>query len=194
MEPIVRPATEADVPFLAWVQQEAARSHLPSGFWDLAFPGPEEDRLRIVGRICKSPVRSFCHWSNFLVAEVDGKAAAGLSAYTNASVAAGPALTLQCMPKREDLFAGAEYDNPELQLHRHVMFPARAGDMIVVDARGDMGSGIFGEMMLTYLKGRGGAGNLRFPGRRRAEIGVPCGGRRGGRAGARSMEVEGGFR
>jgi regulator of RNase E activity RraA len=73
-------------------------------------------------------------------------------------VAAGPALTLQCMPKREDLFSGAEYDNPELQLHRQVMFPARAGDMIVVDARGDMGSGIFGEMMLTYLKGRGGAG------------------------------------
>jgi len=72
--------------------------------------------------------------------------------------AAGPALTLQCMPKREDLFGGAEYDNPDLQLHRHVMFPAQAGDMIVVDARGDMGSGIFGEMMLTYFAGRGGQG------------------------------------
>ena len=52
-------------------------------------------------------------------------------------IAAGPALTLMCMPKREDLFNGAEYDNPDLQLHRHVMFPAKAGDMIVVDARGD---------------------------------------------------------
>jgi regulator of RNase E activity RraA len=72
--------------------------------------------------------------------------------------AAGPALTLQCMPKREDLFPGSEYDNPELQLHRHVMFPAQPGDMIVVDARGDMGSGIFGEMMLTFLAGRGGQG------------------------------------
>lgn len=72
--------------------------------------------------------------------------------------AAGPALTLQCMPKREDLFSGAEYDNPDLQLHRHVMFPAQAGDMVVVDARADMGSGIFGEMMLTFLAGRGGAG------------------------------------
>ena len=72
--------------------------------------------------------------------------------------AAGPALTLQFMPKREDLFDGDEYDNPDLQLHRHVMFPAQAGDMVVVDARGDMASGIFGEMMLTYLAGRGGAG------------------------------------
>jgi regulator of RNase E activity RraA len=62
------------------------------------------------------------------------------------------------MPKREDLFGGSEYDNPDLQLHRHVMFPAQAGDMIVVDARGDMGSGIFGEMMLTYFAGRGGQG------------------------------------
>jgi len=71
---------------------------------------------------------------------------------------AGPALTLQFMPKREDLFAGGEYDNPELQLHREVMYPAQAGDMIVVDARGNMSSGIFGEMMLTYFKGRGGQG------------------------------------
>ena len=71
---------------------------------------------------------------------------------------AGPALTLQFMPKREDLFVGGEYDNPDLQLHRQVMYPARAGDMIVVDARGDMASGIFGEMMLTFFAGRGGLG------------------------------------
>lgn len=71
---------------------------------------------------------------------------------------AGPALTLQCMPKREDLYGTDEYENPELQLHRHVLYPAQAGDMVVVDARGDMASGIFGEMMLTFLAGRGGAG------------------------------------
>jgi len=71
---------------------------------------------------------------------------------------AGPALTLQMMPKREDLYGSNEYDNLERQLHRHVLYPAQAGDMVVVDARGDMGSGIFGEMMLTYLAGRGGAG------------------------------------
>jgi regulator of RNase E activity RraA len=71
---------------------------------------------------------------------------------------AGPALTLQCMPKREDLYGAREYDNPELQLHRHVLYPAEAGDMVVVDARGDMASGIFGEMMLTFFAGRRGAG------------------------------------
>lgn len=71
---------------------------------------------------------------------------------------AGPALTLQFMPKREDLYGANEYDNPEVQLHRHVLYPAQAGDMVVVDARGNMASGIFGEMMLTYFAGRRGAG------------------------------------
>jgi regulator of RNase E activity RraA len=71
---------------------------------------------------------------------------------------AGPALTLQCMPRREDLYGSQEYENPELQLHRHVLYPAQAGDVVVVDARADMASGIFGEMMLTFFAGRGGAG------------------------------------
>ena len=92
MDITVRPAVAADVPFIAWVQQEAARSHLPQGFWDLAFPGPDGDRLRIIGRVCDAAARSFCHWSGFLVAEADGRAAAALSAYTKPSVAAGSAL------------------------------------------------------------------------------------------------------
>jgi len=71
---------------------------------------------------------------------------------------AGPALTLQFMPKREDLYGADEYGDPEKQLHRHVLYHAEAGDVVVVDARGDMDSGIFGEMMLTYFAGRGGLG------------------------------------
>ena len=34
-----RPANAEDAPFLAWVMQEAARSHLEHGVWDLMFPG-----------------------------------------------------------------------------------------------------------------------------------------------------------
>ena len=70
----------------------------------------------------------------------------------------GPALTLQFMPKREDLYPDAEYVEPERQLHRHVLYHARAGDVVVVDARGDLTSGVFGEMMMTYFRGRGGVG------------------------------------
>ncbi|MDB5473710.1 MAG: ribonuclease regulator RraA, partial [Devosia sp.] len=71
---------------------------------------------------------------------------------------AGPALTLQFMPKREDLYNETEYADPEKQLHRHVLYHVQEGDIVVVDARGDMTAGVFGDMMSTYFKGRGGAG------------------------------------
>ena len=42
-----------------------------------------------------------------------------------------------------------EYADPETQLHRHVLYHVQEGDVVVVDARGDMRSGIFGDMMST---------------------------------------------
>lgn len=70
----------------------------------------------------------------------------------------GPALTLQFMPKREDLYPDAEYVEPERQLHRHVLYHAQPGDVVVVDGRGEMSCSVFGEMMMTYFRGRGGLG------------------------------------
>jgi regulator of RNase E activity RraA len=70
----------------------------------------------------------------------------------------GPALTLRMMPRREDLYSDGEYIDVEKQLNRHVLYHVQEGDIVVVDARGDMSSGIFGDMMSTYFKGRGGAG------------------------------------
>jgi regulator of RNase E activity RraA len=71
---------------------------------------------------------------------------------------AGPVVTLQMMPKREDLIDEGEYADVEAQLHRHVLYQVEPGDVVVVDARGDMTSGIFGDMMMTYFKGLRGAG------------------------------------
>ena len=82
----------------------------------------------------------------------------GLTAWTPGKAVVGPALTLQFMPKREDLYRVDEYADPERQLHRHVLYHTRPGDIVVVDARGHLGSGVFGEMMLTYFHGRGGLG------------------------------------
>jgi regulator of RNase E activity RraA len=70
----------------------------------------------------------------------------------------GPALTLQFLPKRADVYNDAEYVDPERQLHRHVLYQAEPGDVVVVDARGEMSSGVFGEMMMTFFKGKGGVG------------------------------------
>lgn len=77
--------------------------------------------------------------------------------FTPGMSVAGPALTLQFMPKREDQYNVNEYSDPEMQLHRHVLYHTQPGDIVVVDARGDMSSGVFGDMMMTYFKGRGGS-------------------------------------
>jgi len=82
----------------------------------------------------------------------------GPVAHTPGASIVGPALTLQFMPKREDLYPDSEYVSPERQLHRHVLYHAQPGDVVVVDARGDLTSGVFGEMMMTYFRGRGGLG------------------------------------
>ena len=82
----------------------------------------------------------------------------GLQALFDGKCIAGPALTLQFLPKREDLAPGEEYADPEKQIHRHVLYLVQDGDVVVVDARGDLSSGIFGEMMMTYFGGRKGAG------------------------------------
>jgi regulator of RNase E activity RraA len=78
--------------------------------------------------------------------------------YTLGASIVGPALTLQFMPKREDLYPDAEYVDPERQLHRHALYHTQPGDIVVVDARGDLTSGVFGGMMMTYFRGRGGLG------------------------------------
>lgn len=81
MSRAIRKATEADSPFIAWVELAAARSHLTRGFFDVALATPEGQTLGIIEKICDSETVSFSHWSGFLVAEVDGAPAAGLSGY-----------------------------------------------------------------------------------------------------------------
>ena len=81
MSRAIRKATEADSPFIAWVELAAARSHLTRGFFDVSLATPEGQTLGIIEKICVSEVISFSHWSGFLVAEVDGTPAAGLSGY-----------------------------------------------------------------------------------------------------------------
>lgn len=58
----------------------------------------------------------------------------GPVAWTAGQSVVGPALTLQFMPKREDLYGDDEYENPEVQLHRHVLYHTQPGDIVVVDA------------------------------------------------------------
>ncbi len=83
----------------------------------------------------------------------------GLLPFNPGKSLAGQAVTLQFMPKREDVHWGDEYAYaPERELHRKAIVAAAPGDVVVVDARGSRSSGVFGEMMLTSYKAGGGEG------------------------------------
>ncbi|MCY4465369.1 MAG: ribonuclease activity regulator RraA [Chloroflexi bacterium] len=83
----------------------------------------------------------------------------GLLAHNPGKRVCGQTVTLQFMPKREDVHWGDEYSfAPERELHRQAIMAAAPGDVVVVDARGSLQSGVFGEMMLTSFKARGGEG------------------------------------
>lgn len=71
----------------------------------------------------------------------------------------GQAVTLQFMPMREDIgssVAQEEYERTSALWH--VLDAIQPGDVLVVAAKGHIQTGVLGEMLLTYLKGRGGAG------------------------------------
>lgn len=123
-----RPAAAEDAPFIAWVMQEAARSHLEKGIWDFAFPGDDAQRLTILAKILTTERAHFGHFSRFRVLEVDGEPASALSAYENSEhgleqleLGIAVALTelgwtpeeMQALPERLGSFAATGYPNPD---------------------------------------------------------------------------------
>jgi ribosomal protein S18 acetylase RimI-like enzyme len=80
MEIRIRQGLQDDSQFIAWTMVTAARSHCPSGFWDVAFPDPGE-RDRVLEKLTRTETNTFCHHDSFLIAEADGKRAAALCGY-----------------------------------------------------------------------------------------------------------------
>jgi GNAT superfamily N-acetyltransferase len=123
-----RPATAEDASFLAWVMQEAARSHLEKGVWDFTFPGQDEQRLELLSKIATTDRIHFCHFSRFRVLEVDGEPASALSAYENSQHGMeqlGPGMAealsqlgwsmeeILAVGERSASFAATGYPNPD---------------------------------------------------------------------------------
>jgi ribosomal protein S18 acetylase RimI-like enzyme len=69
------------IPFLAWVMLTASRSHLERGLWDFFVGGTEAECLRFLEALARTPTRHWAHYSNFIVAESDGKPVSALCGY-----------------------------------------------------------------------------------------------------------------
>src|SRR5919109_4826270 len=71
----------------------------------------------------------------------------------------GPAVTLQFMPQRDDVATGVAQEHVEKFSALWAVFETvQPGDVLAVQAFGDPYTGCMGDMLITYFKGRGGAG------------------------------------
>ena len=73
--------------------------------------------------------------------------------------AVGTAVTLRFLPKREDIIRGfAEEETEKRSALWASIMAIQDGDVLVIDARGNMQTGCLGEMLMTGVKARGGKG------------------------------------
>ena len=83
----------------------------------------------------------------------------GPVAFTPGSKAVGTAVTLQFLPKREDVITGrAEEEQEVTSALWAAVIAVQKGDVLVVDARGNMQTGCLGEMLMTAIHAKGATG------------------------------------
>ena len=71
----------------------------------------------------------------------------------------GSAVTLQFMPQREDVASGQTQENIEKRTALWAVFAGvQSGDILCVQAFGDLYTGCLGEMLATFFKNQGGIG------------------------------------
>jgi GNAT superfamily N-acetyltransferase len=77
----VRQARPEDARLLGWCMLMAGRSHLEVGIWDFVISQPEERCIQFLEMLALQGPRHMAHYTEFLVAEVDGRPAAALEGF-----------------------------------------------------------------------------------------------------------------
>ena len=77
----IRQARPEDAPLLGWCMLMAGRSHLEVGIWDFVISQPEERCLQFLEMLALEGPRHMAYYTEFLVAEVDGRPAAALEGF-----------------------------------------------------------------------------------------------------------------
>lgn len=122
------------------------------------FERPDHELIRALHRVSSATASALMHRMGVRQTFVSG-----VEARQPGAKVVGPVATLQFMPKREDVMAGIAVNVPEEQLEKATALWAvfetiEPGDVLAVQAFGDLNTGCMGEMLVTYFKGRGGAG------------------------------------
>ena len=77
----IRPARPEDAEFLAWLILTAGRAHVTRGIWEVILGGTEQDNFEFLKLLAVTATPHLFHYSCYLIAESDGKPAAGLGGY-----------------------------------------------------------------------------------------------------------------
>ena len=78
----IRKATEADSPFLAQMMLQSSRAGKKVGMFDLIFETTDDTKiLNSLEALSKTTAKNHCHFSNFLIAELDGQSVGTLCSY-----------------------------------------------------------------------------------------------------------------
>ncbi len=78
----IRKATSDDAPFLAQMILQSTRADKKIGIYDLIFKTKnDKDALNYLEKLTNTNAKSSCHYSNFLIAEIDGKSVGSLCSY-----------------------------------------------------------------------------------------------------------------
>lgn len=76
----IHPATVEDAAFITWAILESSRAGKEKGVFDLIF-SPSGDVEKMLAALVVHDIKTICHYSNFLIAEVDDKQAGTLCSY-----------------------------------------------------------------------------------------------------------------
>jgi translation initiation factor 4G len=77
----IRPARPEDAEFLAWVILTAGRAHVTRGIWEVILGGTEQNNLDFLTLLAETTTPHLFHYSCYLIADADGRPAAGLGGY-----------------------------------------------------------------------------------------------------------------
>ncbi len=78
----IRTAKESDVEFLAEMILQSSRAGKKDGMFDLIFESNDDDVLvEKIAKLTQTKAKSYCHYKNFLIAEMDGKSVGTLCTY-----------------------------------------------------------------------------------------------------------------
>ena len=109
MEVRIVDARREHAKFLAWVILTAHRSHLERGLWDFLVGGSEAECLRFLEALTTTAKPHWAHYSTFIVAEVEGRAASALCGYFDSEL--GTPSFLAALPEVNQVIDRTEEDN-----------------------------------------------------------------------------------